>query len=410
MTIRALTYNAFSLLGRNRKRTLLTVLGIVIGVASVIVILSVGASAQRLILSQVTSVGSNLVAILPGYSDENGPPASVFGVTVTTLTQDDADALNTIAEIEAATGYVRGVGTIQWANQSTDTTFVGTTSDYLNVESPELLYGNFYDESDNRGLARVVVLGYGPYQELFGNENPIGQRVKIKRESFRVIGVLDERGVVAFQNQDDQVFIPLQTAQKIMLGINHVSFIRAKVTNEQDIPIAIAQAESILRDRHNISENYENDFSIRSSAQALEALTTITGALKFFLGGIAAISLLVGGIGIMNIMLVSVRERTKEIGLRKAIGATKNMIQLQFLTESVVVTMIGGLIGMLFGSLIALMVAIGAHALGYEWSFVIAGDAMVLGVTVSAIVGILFGWYPARKAAELEPVEALRYE
>jgi len=386
------------------------VLGIIIGVAAVIIVMSVGAGAQSLIFDQINSVGSNLIGVLPGYSDENGPPASAFGVMVTTLKNDDVEAIKKVTSIEAATSYVRGVETASWQNQKVDATFVGTTDEYIRVEDAKLAMGDFFDETDSKSITREIVLGWQIYKDLFGDENPLGQKIKLKRESFRVIGVVEKRGTQGFQNQDTLVFIPLKTAQKIMLGIDHISMIRAKVADEKEIPAAIAQVEQILREEHNIKESQEDDFTVRATTEALDALKVITDALKFFLSGIAAISLLVGGIGIMNIMLVTVTERTREIGLRKAIGATKEDIQSQFLFESILITLTGGGIGIIFGVAFSALIAVSAHYLGYNWNFVVTIWSVLLGVGVSGFIGIIFGWYPARKASLLDPIVALRYE
>jgi putative ABC transport system permease protein len=399
-----------TILKTNRRRSILTILGIIIGVAAVIIVMSVGAGAQSLIFDQIASVGSNLVGVLPGYSDEDGPPASVFGITVTTLKQTDAEALKEIKEIEAVTSYVRGVETVQWQDKKTEATYVGVSADYPLVESTETSQGAFFTEEDDKGIARVIVLGWQTAKDLFGNEDPLNQQVKIKRESFRVIGVMEKRGVEAFENQDNLVFIPLTTAQKIMLGINHVSLIRGKVINERDIPAVITQMEQILRERHKIPNGKNNDFTVRAAVQALDALKTVTDGLKFFLSAIAAISLLVGGIGIMNIMLVTVSERTREIGLRQAIGATKKDIERQFLLEALVLTIAGGIIGIIIGAAVSGLVAFVARYLGYNWSLVVTFSSIAMGLIVSGFVGIIFGWYPARRAASFDPVVALRYE
>ena len=401
---------SFKVLRTNRKRTFLTSLGIIIGVASVIVVMSVGAGAQSLIFNQITSAGSNLIGVMPGYSDEEGPPASLMGIVTTTLKHKDARAIAKIDEIQAVTSYVRGIETIQYSNKKTDTTYIGTTSEYIKVEDVDTLMGEFFDKDANKSVSRVAVLGWQVWKDLFGDDDPIGERIKIKRESFRVVGVVEKRGVEAFQNQDTLVFIPLSSAQKLLLGVNHISMIRAKVYNENDIEFAVAQIEDIIRDKHGLSGTQSNDFTVRSAAQGLEALGSITDALKFFLSAIAAISLLVGGIGIMNIMLISVKERTREIGLRKAIGATSNNVQYQFLIESIVLTLMGGIIGIIIGASFSAMIATVAKYLEYDWDYVVTFSSILMGVIVSTGVGIIFGWYPARKASKLDPVTALHYE
>lgn len=374
------------------------------------IIMSVGAGAQSLIFNQFAKVGTNMIGILPGYADEKGPPASVMGVVVTTLKASDADALKKIKEVTAVTSYVRGVDTVETINQKMDITYVGTTTEYPEVEKAELEFGSFFDEGQDREMARVAVLGYEVWQQLFNGDNPIGQHIKIKNENFDIIGVFKKRGTEGFENKDTMVFVPLNTAQKLLLGVEHISMIHLLVKSDNDVPVALEQIKSILRERHDIEGEMSDDFTARAAVQGLDALKQVTDALKFFLAGIAAISLLVGGVGIMNIMLVAVNERTREIGLRKAIGATFGDVQTQFLIEAAAVTILGGIIGIIFGFLISAMVAGVARYLGYDWDLVVTIPSILMGLLVSGTVGIIFGWYPARRAAGLDPVEALRHE
>ncbi|MFA4872970.1 MAG: ABC transporter permease [Patescibacteria group bacterium] len=402
--------SSIKILRKSRNRTFLSILGIVIGIAAVIIIMSVGAGAQSLIFNQITSVGSNLIGVLPGYSDEEGPPASIMGIAVTTLKHEDALALKKITGVEAVTSYVRGIESIQWQNQTTDATYIGTTAEYPQVESADMEIGDFFDASSETGIARVAVLGWQVWQELFGDQSPVGETIRIKSEQFRVIGVIEKKGVQGFENKDMQVFIPLETAQKLMLGIRHVNMIRIKVVSDEMVSTALDQTKAILRERHRLTGTMPDDFTARAATQALDSLGQITNALKFFLAGIAAISLLVGGVGIMNIMLIAVNERMREIGLRKAVGATNSNIQTQFLSEALVLTVVGGVIGIIVGAAVSALVALVANYLGYQWQYVVTLSSIVLGVGFSGMVGIVFGWYPARRASKLEPVEALRYE
>lgn len=397
----------------NKSRSALTMLGIIIGIAAVIIVMSVGAGAQSLILNQVRSIGSNLITVFPGGSEEEGPPVSVMGIVITTLTYDDAQALNKKNNVPQAAGvaaYVQGVSTITWQNRNIDANFTGTTASYPLVEETEVAQGRFFDEREERSLERVVVLGSQVAKDLFLGIDPIGERVRIKKENFKVIGVMKQRGVSGFQNRDNQVFIPIITAQKLLLGIDYVSMIRIKVDEAQNLDQTVFDVSATLRERHDIINANEEDFTVRNTGQALEALLNITNALKFFLVAIAAISLIVGGIGIMNIMLVSVTERIKEIGLKKAVGATKSNILWEFLIESAAVSFIGGLFGIFIGAIISIMVALVARYLGYQWDLIISLSSILLASGVSMFVGIVFGFYPAKRAADFNPIDALRYE
>jgi len=386
-------------------------LGIIIGVMSVIIVMSVGAGAQSLILNQVKSMGSNLIGILPGKADEKGPPASVMGVVITTLKDSDIKALvKEIPYFIAGNGYVRGTDTVIRNDQQLDTNFTGVNAEYIEVEDAKVAVGRFFSEEEEKTNSRVAVLGYEVAKELFLDENPVGQQIKIKKSYFTVVGVMIKRGVSGMQNQDNQIFIPLTTAQKLLLGINHISFARLKVDKAENVESAVAQTKDVLRERHDIENPENDDFSVRSMAQGVEAITKITDALTMFLVAVAAIALVVGGVGIMNIMLAAVQERTREIGLRKAVGAKNKNIITQFLIESIMITSLGGIIGIILGILISYLVAKVAQGLGYDWEFVVSTGAVFLGCFVSVGVGLTFGIIPARKASRLDPIEALRYE
>lgn len=407
--------SAFRALNAARRRSFLTMLGIIIGVAAVIIIIAIGAGAQSLILSQVSTFGANLVGVLPGKSEKNGPPASVMGVTITTLTLDDAKALtdkSNAPHISAVAPFTRGVGTLAWKDQKYDTSLSGTSAEYLNVEGGEIAEGRFFGPEEEAGVARVLVLGSTVKEELFGQSEAIGQTVRLKNSGFTVIGVMAERGTVAFQNYDDQVFLPVTTMQREIAGVRHLGLLRAKVDSEEYVDQTVADIEATLRERHNITDKSgeSDDFSVRSARDALNILTSITDGLRFFLAAMAALSLLVGGIGIMNIMLIRVVERTREIGLRQAVGARRLDIMAQFLVESVAITFSGGLIGIVVGEVLSFIIAFVARQLGYDWPFSFSLSAIILAVSVSVAVGLIFGLYPAAKASKLDPIEALRYE
>jgi len=399
----------------NKGRSFLTMLGIIIGVAAVIIIMAVGAGAQSLIINQVKTFGTDIIGILPGASEEEGPPASVMGIVITTLTYEDALALNNktnVPNVVDVAAYYKGMSNVSWESNSYDTNVSGSTVGYLNVEGGEVDKGRFFTKEEETNLAKVAVLGSTVKKELFGDSDAIGQKIKIKKQNFEVIGIMKDRGTVAFQNNDDQVFIPIKTMQKLIAGVNHISMMRLKVDSQENMDKAMSDVKTTLRERHGITDQsgINDDFTVRSSAQAMDMITTITDALKFFLVAIAAMSLLVGGIGIMNIMLVSVTERTREIGLRKAVGANNKNIMVQFLMEAATITLSGGAIGIIIGSLVAILIAVVANFLGYDWSLSISISSIILALIVSISVGLVFGLYPARKASKLQPVEALRHE
>jgi ABC-type antimicrobial peptide transport system permease subunit len=396
-------------------RSFLTMLGIIIGVSAVIIIMAVGAGAQSLILDQIKGIGTDLIGIQPGKSDSKEPPASVMGIVIATLTYEDALALakvNNVPDLTSVEATVKGVVTVSWENNEVDTNLNGTMASYPEAESHDVEAGRFFTADEERGIAKVVVLGSKVKDDIFGQSDAIGQKLKIKKHTFQVIGVMKKKGSVAFQDYDDQIMVPITAAQKLILGINYVNMIRGKVDSEDNIPKATEDIEKTLRERHGISDQSGagDDFTVRNAAQALDMVTTVTDALKYFLAAMAAISLVVGGIGIMNIMLVSVSERTREIGLRKAVGARRSDILIQFLTESIIITLTGGIIGIAAGALVSLIIALGAHAMNYQWDYSVSFLSIALGVGVSSFVGLVFGIYPASKAGKLDPIEALRYE
>lgn len=411
--LRQLMSLVFRALLSNKTRSFLTMLGIIIGVGAVVLIMSLGAGAQSLILGQLEGFGSDLIGVLPGQSDENGPPASVFGVKVTTLQLSDAEALReekNVSHVAAVVSYYQTSVSLSWRDQNYDTTLQGVSGDYLAVDGGEVTVGRFFSEEEMNSNLRLVVLGSTVATELFGQNDPVGQKIKIKNQSASVIGVMKERGQVGFQNYDDLILAPLQFAQKEIAGVNYLSSVRVKVDSADNVDESMEMIAQTLRERHNLDNPSDDDFSVRSFRDALDLVTSITDALRYFLAAMAALSLLVGGIGIMNIMLVSVTERTREIGLRKAIGATNTQVLNQFLFEAIALTLIGGLIGLVAGALFSYLTAVIVRSLGYRWDFVISIFSIVIAVGLSTLIGVIFGYYPARRASRLSPIEALRYE
>lgn len=394
-------------------RSFLTILGIIIGIASVVIVMAVGASAQQLILDQVNGVGSNLIGVLPGASDSKGPPAQVFGIVTTTMKQADLDAVlkkKNVPSAVAASGYVTGVGVMSYASTSVSESFQGVSASLPNVENITVQSGRFFSEEENTGLARVAVLGATAASDIFKDSDPVGKVFTLKNVNFMVIGVLEKKGSGGISNSDGTVFVPLLTAQRLLLGIDYLNFMRVKVDSLDNIDRATADVAYTIRARHNIKDPADDDFSVRNTAQALSTITNVTNVLKYFLTGIAAISLLVGGVGIMNIMLISVSQRVREVGLRRAVGARSRHIMTQFLIESAFVTLLGGIIGIIFGIGVAFLASVIINALGYSWQFLISFSSIVVATAVSILIGLLFGIYPAKKAARISPIEALRYE
>ena len=404
---------AYQALSASRLRFFLTVLGIVIGVASVILVMSAGASAQQLILGQIESVGSNLLAVLPGASEENGPPAMAFGIVSKTLVNGDLEALRdgkNIPEIIDAVGYVTGTAIAQSDSEDIVASYQGVSASLPNVETVKIESGRFFFPDEDTRMAHIVVLGAGVSEKLFPNGEAIGRVVTIKRIPFTVVGVLKKRGSGTFSNTDDLIHIPLDTAQKELLGIKYLNYIRAKVNQSGDVGQVKTEVYRLLDQRHDIEPGQESDFSVRSLESALDIIRSLTNVLKFFLVSIAAISLLVGGIGIMNSMLIAVNARVREIGLRKAVGARPNEIMFQFLLESVIITLLGGLIGIVIGVSLAYAASLIIPKLGYDWQFLVPISSVWVSFGVCFAIGMVFGLYPARKASKVSPMEALRYE
>jgi len=401
---------ALQSLNANKMRSILTILGIVIGVASVIALLSLGESARNSITGQIESIGTNVIYILNGNNDEDL-------INPQDLTLRDAEVLANSAQaskVAYVAPIVGGVSEVSHSDVSVEMSISGITPDYLYVQNLTIAEGTFITDAQVEGRSAVVVLGPQIATTLYGRSTGIvGQTVRIGGYPFRVIGVTEAKGGSAFNNPDNNLYIPISTAQTRLPHAgdsNRVQQILVSVAKAEDANEAIEQIKAVLRTTHRIPPRSPDDFSILNQQDFLDVASSITGVLTIFLGGIGAISLLVGGIGIMNIMLVSVTERTREIGLRKALGARKRDILIQFLTESVLLSMIGGLIGILLGWGISLGVSQIAASSGTPLVVSVTLNSISLATLFSAVVGIFFGYYPANRAASLAPVEALRYE
>lgn len=398
-----------------KMRSILTMLGIVIGIASVIILMSIGQSAQSLILGQVEGIGSNLVIIIPG-APSNGkfsPPASAQGIVITTLQQRDIDSLQREPSVSAVAGEVRGQADVVYGNNNVTVSYEGVTHDFFTVRNLEIGRGQAISIGDIDASSHVAVIGPDLAEKLFGTTaDPINKTVRLKDVSFRVVGVLKKGGNGPFGvDQGNLVIIPIGVAQKQLLGINYFNDIMVQGNAEYEINFVKSRITFALRQDHGITDPNKDDFNIQTQEDLLALLGNITSIMTLFLAAIASISLIVGGIGIMNIMLVAVTERTREIGLRKAVGATNNDILQQFLIESVLLTFAGGVVGITVGAgVVGLVYVALSNLTTIGWVFAFPISAVVLGLVVSGAAGIAFGIYPALQAARKNPIDALRYE
>jgi ABC-type antimicrobial peptide transport system permease subunit len=410
MNLLAALLSALRALGTNWLRSVLTMLGIIIGVAAVITMIAIGGGAQQRIEEQMKSLGTNIMLVLPGAVTASG--VRLGAQTGQTLTEEDAIAIaGDVPEVQAVAPSLRTGAQVVAANANWSTTVMGTTADYMEVRDWPLASGRSFDEVEAAGSAKVAVIGLTVAQQLFGDADPIDQTIRVRKLPLQVIGVLSRKGQNSMgQDQDDIIVVPISTFRNRVQGmsagrIKRVGAITVKVREGQSMQEAELKMRELLRQRHRLQAGAEDDFSIRNLTEMLEAQEESSRVMAMLLAAVAGVSLVVGGIGIMNIMLVSVTERTREIGLRMAVGARSRDILGQFLIEAVTLSLVGGAIGIVIG--MAATWAIGSFA---GWQVLLSGNSILLAVGFSAAVGVFFGFYPARRAAALLPIQALRHE
>ena len=397
---------ALNALRLNKMRSFLTMLGIIIGVASVITMLAIGQGSKKSIQDQVSSMGSNMIIVFPGMQSRGGVRMG-FGDSHS-LTVDDVNAIaKECNDISMVSPEVRRGGQVIYGGQNAPTTIYGGNTNYLEIKKINVKSGRMFTEREVKLAAKVCLVGQTVIENLFGeNADPVGYTIRFNNIPFKIIGTLEEKGENTFgQDQDDLLLAPYTTVQKRIMAITHVQTILASAVSEEKSADGVKEITGVLRTRHKLGFGDEDDFQVRSQEELVKTFSSISNVLTILLGAIAGISLLVGGIGIMNIMYVSVTERTREIGLRMSVGGRGIDILLQFLTESILLSVIGGIIGILLGIGSSKLVAVLMN-----WPVVVMIQAVVLAFIVCTVIGVFFGWYPARKAANLDPIEAIRYE
>jgi putative ABC transport system permease protein len=391
-------------LRRNKMRSSLTALGIIIGVASVVALVAVGNGAQVQIQTQVAALGQNLLTVFAGSSRAGGVNSGLGSAS--TITVSDATAIRTeVVDVAAVSPEVSSSAQAIANGRNWSTSIVGESPEYLAIRDWKLASGSMFSEREVRSAAKVAVLGSKTASELFGPLNPLGQTVRIRNIPFVITGVLESKGAGIGQNQDDRILVPYSTAMRRLTGEHYLRSVNVQVASADRMEAAQQQIKALLRQRHGLKDGRDDDFNIFNQKDIADTVTSITSIITLLLGAIASISLLVGGIGIMNIMLVSVTERTREIGIRIAVGAQPGAIQMQFLIEAMTLSIFGGLVGVLMGIGAAKLVSVFAN-----FQAIVSIGSILLAFGVSLAIGVFFGFYPARKAAALDPIDALRYE
>lgn len=389
----------------NKLRALLTMLGIIIGVSAVITMIAIGEGAQKAVIERIQSMGTNLLFISPGAQRGGGVTVIQFGTSVRLKNSDAAALLAQVSAAEAIVPEINRQAQVKYQNRNWSTRIVGTVPEYEEVRNFKAAQGRYFTHAEELGVAKVCVIGQSIVDNLFLSADPIGKLIRISGDNYEVVGILETKGQSGFQNPDDQIIVPLSTAQRRLFGVDYLSQITARVISDQKMDEAFYDIERVLRREHKAREDQENDFTIRNQADIIATFQETQQTFTFLLAGIAAVSLLVGGIGIMNIMIVSVTERTKEIGVRKAIGARRQDIMWQFLIESVVMSVIGGLLGIGLGILSAYLITTYGNM-----SPIISINSIAVSFFFASFVGVFFGIYPAWKAANSNVIDALRYE
>ncbi|MBI5733676.1 MAG: ABC transporter permease [Candidatus Kerfeldbacteria bacterium] len=396
---------------------MLTGLGIVISIASVIIVISAAQGVKGFIIGQFASYGSNIINTevkVPstGKNSSENAQAQSLGTVVTTLKLDDMKAINKLPNIVTSYAFQMGQAVAVSPTAKKTINILGTSATYLDIDTGKIGSGRFFTEAEDDSQARVVILGSEAARDLFGEADSIGQSIKIKQREFKVIGVAAPRGTTMFINYDVFAFVPVQTLQKQILGIDYITSVVSQYGDETKLKTTVADVEALMRQRHYIDLDNpdKDDFAVQTMDEFIKILDTIIGGFTILLILLAGISLVVGGVGIMNIMYVSVLERTFEIGLRKAVGATRQQILSQFLAEAVMVTFMGGLTGIILGAAVSYGIAVAAKLFGFAWAFLVPVYSIVLATGFSVACGLIFGLYPARRAADLDPIEALSKE
>jgi putative ABC transport system permease protein len=406
-------------LSANKTRAALTTLGIVVGTATVIVVLSVGQGVKALILKQLSTITPETLFVeiqvpikAASRMEKNNKSGEAIatGVQITTMKIKDVEDAKKLPNIFSASGQAMGQANTTYRNEELTSMLLAVQASIQDIEKNKLIAGRFFTDEEDKSLSRVAVIGYDLKDKLFHGEDPIGKNIKIKQINFKVVGVMEKRGMQMFMNLDESIYLPLETAQKLILGIDYIPYFVIKMQDKNKIASTIYNLETMLRRNHNIKDPAKDDFAIRTQDEAMGIINTITGGISLLLFAIAAISLIVGGVGIMNVMYVTVTERTKEIGLKKAIGAPPAVILKEFIFEAIIITLVGGIIGIFLGIFISWGASAIAKLFSFDWPFVISLPGVAISFSVSALIGLIFGYAPAKRASKLHPIEALRYE
>ncbi len=413
LTIQDLFALATESLNKNRVRTVLSVVGIVIGISTLVLVLGISNAAESFIKDQLASFGTDTVFIqvkVPNADANASGAALATGVQIKTMKIADVEGVKKLPNVKNSYGAVIGQEKAVYKENSKKGTIFGVSPSYTSIDSGKVETGRFFTDAENDSLAKVAVIGQTVKDDLFGSEDPIGKTIRVKNVNFKVIGIMEKKGAVLFQNYDEYIYLPIKTEQKLILGYDHLPYFVVQLKDTTQSEMSADDIRRFLRRQHNIQGNdlHKDDFELQTSEDSMKQIAVVFGAVSLLFGAIASISLIVGGVGVMNIMYVSVTERIREIGLRKAVGARNRDILLQFLLEALAITLLGGVLGLLSGIFLTTVISFGAQQAGMNIDMSLSPSGVMTGLFVTVLFGVIFGYGPAQKAAKKQPIEALR--